>query len=316
MDRPWVSVIVPVFNGARYLKAALESVVQQADEHVEIVVADDGSTDGSRDIIAALQCCGSVVSIEGTRKGNWVANTNWAVSQSSGRLITFLHQDDLWLRGRYDWIRRATQQYPNCTLWLGPTRFVDASGRMIGTWRLPMHSYDGIVEQERFLEHLLVQNFVGMPSPIFTRAAFEQVGGMDEQLWFTADWDLWLKLGALAPVSFSSEPTTGFRLHALSQTITRAASVDEIRSQIDVVRTRHLSNLEGKPCQQAVARAGHFARNLNISIACAVSGQPIRWRELFRSTLHLGIAGAYRFLRAARIMERSFARLRAGLAFR
>jgi len=311
---PWLSVIMPVYNGERYLSAALESVLQQSDGGIEILVSDDGSSDASPRIIDGYAAAGRVRRLDGPRQGNWVANSNRAVSQARGRLVAFLHQDDLWMPGRAESVRRAVARSQDRSIWIGPTRFVDAAGRLAGTWRLPFKAGTTDVGPGRFLERLLVQNFIGMPTPVFTRSAFDQVGGMDETLWYTADWDLWLKLGSLAGVGIWAEATTAFRLHYQSQTMVGAPAADSMKSQTKTVQSRHLPFIADPVVRHAVARAGAFARELNQSLAAVVSNRAIQWRELLTSLTGLGMHGAFRFARDARILERSVARLRVGLA--
>lgn len=311
---PWLSVVVPVFNGARYLAAALDSVLCQADAQVEILVSDDGSTDDSPRLIAQYAGQGRVVAMRGPGRGNWVANSNLAVTRSRGRFVTFLHQDDLWLPRRLEAIRHIVASHPERSLWIAPTHFIDSAGRRVGTWRLPFRPSSGSVEPMEFLEHLLVQNFLGMPAPVFPRAAFERAGGMDEDLWFTADWDLWLKLGTQSGVALSPHPTTAFRLHRESQTMTGAAAHDSMRTQIDLVRARYLPQISSAATRIAVDRAGRFSSEINGTLASLVAGHRPHWRRLAASFFGLGVHGLHRFLRDARLLERSHARIRVSLA--
>jgi glycosyltransferase involved in cell wall biosynthesis len=310
---PWLSVIVPVYNGDRYLGAALESVLAQVDASVEIIVTDDGSTDGSADIIDAYARRGAIIPLAGPCRGNWAANSNFGVGHSRGRFVTFLHQDDLWLAGRLESIRRTTQSLPDRSLWIGPTHFIDSAGRQVGTWRLPFGSATTRVEPQDFLQHLLVQNFVGMPAPVFPREAFDRAGGMDEGLWFTADWDLWIKLGIQSGVGVSADATTSFRLHRKSQTMTGAAAHESMRAQIEAVRSRYLPRIASKKTRESVDRAGRFSSELNDSLARLFARQPVRWHRLLASFFGLGIDGLKRYLRDARLGERSIARIRVAL---
>lgn len=313
---PWLSVVVPVYNGERYLSAALESVVAQDDGGIEIVVSDDGSTDRSTWIADAYRDHGLVRRIDGPKSRNWVANSNHAVREARGRFVAFLHQDDLWLPGRLQSARETQARFPDRSLWLGPSRFIDATGRLAGRWAPPLDTGIGHVDSARFIERLLVQNFIAMPAPIFERSAFERVGGMDESLWYTADWDLWLKLGAIAGVGFWPEPRTAFRIHVQSQTMVSAATPESQRIQCETVRSRHLSRIADLATRDAVNRAGRFACELNTSLASLVGKRGVRWRQLLAAATGLGLHGAYRFARDSTILQRSVARLRVGLATR
>ena len=307
---PWLSVIVPVFNGSRYLGRALESVLSQADDRTEVLVSDDGSTDDSPRIAEQYAARPGVVLLQGPAQRNWVANSNRAVEQARGSLIAFLHQDDLWLPGRIGTVRKVVQAQPARSMWLGPSWFIDSGGRRIGTWNLPFTPSTEGVAPLVLLEHLLVQNFIAMPAPVFPRMAFERAGGMDESLWFTADWDLWLKLGSQGGVGLYPTATTAFRLHRQSQTMTGATEHDEMREQIDTVRSRYIEQLTDPRLRSGVERAGRLASEANSSLAALVSGRPIPWRRLLAAVQGVGIDGYRRFLRDARFLERCTARLR------
>lgn len=92
-DTPLVSVIIPVYNGALFLQAALESVFAQNYPHHEVIVIDDGSTDGSADIARAFS---TLRLLQQTNQGPSVAR-NLGVAAASGELIAFLDADDVWM---------------------------------------------------------------------------------------------------------------------------------------------------------------------------------------------------------------------------
>lgn len=99
IQKPWLSVIIPTYNGSKYLAAALNSVVVQEESGLECVVIDDGSTDDTLAIVESYQDKLNIKLITKGRQGNWVANTNHALTEATGKYACFLHQDDLWLQG-------------------------------------------------------------------------------------------------------------------------------------------------------------------------------------------------------------------------
>ncbi|MEM7592684.1 MAG: glycosyltransferase family 2 protein, partial [Cyanobacteria bacterium P01_A01_bin.83] len=98
--QPWLSVIIPTYNGSKYLAAALNSIVVQQEQDLECVVIDDGSTDNTLEIVEQYQQKLKIKLITKARQGNWVASTNQALKVANGVHACFLHQDDLWLEGR------------------------------------------------------------------------------------------------------------------------------------------------------------------------------------------------------------------------
>lgn len=100
MSKPWLSVIVPTYNGAAYLAQTLASIECQVDGNIEVIAVDDGSSDATLAILNAYSSRLPIRTIRRGRIGNWVANTNFGLAEARGEYVSFLHQDDLWLPGR------------------------------------------------------------------------------------------------------------------------------------------------------------------------------------------------------------------------
>jgi glycosyltransferase involved in cell wall biosynthesis len=94
MTRPLVSCIVPYFNGERYVDEALQSILAQTHRPIEIIVIDDGSTDGSADVIRRY---GDAVRYHRQDNGGPAAACNTGLARARGEFIAFLEQDDLWM---------------------------------------------------------------------------------------------------------------------------------------------------------------------------------------------------------------------------
>ena len=108
---------------------------------------------------------------------------------------------------------------PGVSLHLAPSVIVDRNGRNLGLWRCPLPD-ESELPSSFVTERLLVQNFISAPAPVFRKDAWLACGGMDEALWYTGDWDIWLKLAANGPVRYHNTVTTAFRIHGGSQTVT------------------------------------------------------------------------------------------------
>ena len=120
MTAPWLTVIIPTYNGAaRYLPAALESIVAQDDPNIEVIAVDYGSTDATLTILDSFASRLPLTIIQ-RRVGNWVANTNLGLEHAHGEVACFLHQDDLWRPGRLAAVRFATRrsQTLSASAWL------------------------------------------------------------------------------------------------------------------------------------------------------------------------------------------------------
>jgi glycosyltransferase involved in cell wall biosynthesis len=297
---PWLSIVMPVWNGERYLAEALQSLRQQGGDGYEVIAVDDGSTDGSPEILRSWEGRLPLRVIRRARGGNWVAATNTGLREARGTYACFLHQDDLWLPGRLGAIAREAAFEP--TLILHPAVFVGPEGRKLGEWRCPLPPGD--VDPRLFAERLLVQNFVAIPAAAFVRAAALRGGGLDESLWYTADWDLWLRLGALGRVRYLQSAFAAFRVHSGSQTMVRN-DLGERRRQLEAVLERHRAN-----APRGVRRAARFSIEVNVALAALAAGASPPWRPLLAALSRLGPAASIRYLRDSRISERVGARLR------
>jgi glycosyltransferase involved in cell wall biosynthesis len=311
VTRPWLSVIVPSFNGAQYLRRALESVAAEADDGVEVIAIDDGSTDATLDILKQFRPRLNLAVIQ-RRAGNWAANSNHALRLATGEYACFLHQDDAWRPGRQAALRRQLARTPQTALLLHACEFVDPNDRPLGPWRCPYPARIALPPR-RAVEHLLVQNFVGMPGAVFRRDAAVASGGLDESLWYTADWDLWLKLAAIGPTVYLPEIFGAFRLHPASQTADRSRSLDDFRTQMELIMLRHAADWAEHSPPRKAARA---SVEVNVALAAAYHRQPIAWRRTAAALGDLSLADWRRFLRDSRLSERVLSRIRGGFARR
>ncbi len=316
MTTPWLSVIVPTYNGAAYLRAALESVIAECDASIEVIAIDDGSTDST---VTILEDYSSRLNMQviSRRVGNWAENTNHGLSLACGDYACFLHQDDLWLPGRLRALRQQLARTPQVALLLHACEFIDDRGRPLGSWRCPYPARRPLAP-EFAMERLLVQNFVGMPGATVHRETALKVGGLDPSLWYTADWDLWLKLVRLGPTVYLPRKYGAFRLHPASQTADRSRTQYDFRRQMEVMTERHAASWPARSTaiRDSVMKASRASIEVNVALAAAYHGQAVPWKQTLAAVSRLGLRHWHRFLRDSRLCERTAARFRAGFAKR
>jgi GT2 family glycosyltransferase len=304
---PELSVIIPTYNGEQFLAAALESVLHQFADDLELIVVDDGSSDRTIEIVRDFAHKIPLRLITPGRIGNWVAATNIGLREAHGEWACFLHQDDLWLPGRIAKIRDAMTNATGALV-LHNAQFIDTEGKMLGPWTCPLQ--EGDVSSELFIEHLLIQNFIAAPSPTFRRAAALDSGGLDESLWFSADWDLWLRLGAMGPVRFFNQTLAAFRIHAASQTAARKTLRGEWEQQLSTVLLRHLQTWPTKGSRRrSVERTATLSIAVNAALSAALRGESTHFAPTLLEFLALGPLGWHKYLRDSRIVQRIRPRL-------
>ena len=302
-------MVVPTYNGERFIAAALESVRQQHDDRIELVIVDDGSTDHTLDIVRRFAEIMPIGLVTPGRLGNWVAATNLGLRETAGDWACFLHQDDLWLPGRLERLRREMESAQGALI-VHNAIYIGPDGQELGPWSCPFA--EGRIPSNEFIERLLVQNFIAIPSPVFRRDAVIQSGGLDEALWFSADWDLWLRLGALGPVAFVGETLSAFRVHPASQTAARTLQPEEWEEQLTTVLGRHLETwpVTGR-LRTSVKRVAMASIAVNSALSAASRGQPFKPARVLLQLAGLGPWGWRRYLKDSRIVQRVRSRLKA-----
>lgn len=301
---------MPCYRGEQWIDASLGSLAREGSEGVEVLVIDSSPTSTAREIAQSYSDRLRIRVFERCDLGSWQAKTNFGVEMADSSHICWLGVDDLWLPGRAAAIRAWVEAAPDVSLHLGPSAIIDGKGRKLGIWRCPLPA-NVELRSSLVTERLLVQNFVAAPAPVFRRDAWRGCGGLDEGLWYTADWDMWLKLAARGPVYYHDSITVGFRIHGGSLTVTGSHDSSDFARQMQIVLDRHLAKLGN--CSKAIERVARTSIAVNTELSSAASGN---MKSLFRAALgvaRLGPVGINRYLRDSRIVERLMPRIRAKL---
>lgn len=303
-----ISVIMPVHGGARHLGATLASAAAEApgpdiEFRLYNSLADDGAARAVADQFAGQL---NIVWQDRFDLVPWTAKTELGVAEARGPWVAMLHQDDLWLPGHLAALDAAIRDFPDVAFSVGPSHFVDGAGRQVGPWRLPFAP--GRVPAREAALTLLVQNSIAIPSPLIRREAWVAAGGIDEGLWYTADWDLYLKLLDRGDMAVRPAATTAFRLHGSSLTMQGRHAEGAMEQQHAAVLARHLPLWA--PVPTAVARRARASAMFNCALAGASAGRLGALVGAAARLLGLGPLGLARYVRESRIAERVWPRLR------
>jgi glycosyltransferase involved in cell wall biosynthesis len=312
MERPWLSVIIPSYNGNRWFAAALQSVVAQNDRGIEVILVDSSDTDESLAIADDFYSRLAVRTYRRPDLSSWMAKTNFAVEQAKADWICMLHKDDLWLPNRCSKVSEWLAADPASVMHLHSADIIGDAGKRLGTWRCPLPSGGAPVPAPVMLERLLIQNFIAVPTPTIRRAAYLKVAGLDEQLWYTADWDLYLKLLSTGNVYYHADPLACFRVHRDSLTMSGSRNAGDFRSQMETVLDRHIGRLTAR--HDETRRLALASINVNVALAAAGEGRPAQLIKASTALCALGPQEIFRYFRNSRIIERAYPRLHARIA--
>jgi len=210
-----IVVCIPLYNGARFIGAALESVLGQSRMPEEIVVVDDGSTDGGPEIVAGFAKRDPRIRLLSKQNGGQSSARNYGVSQSSATHIAFLDQDDWWYPKHLQALERAARYYsgPGKIGWIySDLDEYDRTGRLYVRRLLQTM---GTEHPKRSIYSCLGQNMYVLPSAsLITREAFDAVEGFDERLSGYEDDDLFLRMFIAGYTNvFVPEGLSGWRVH-------------------------------------------------------------------------------------------------------
>jgi glycosyltransferase involved in cell wall biosynthesis len=194
-----VDVIIPSFNAAKYLPAAIESVISQTFDDWQILLVDDGSTDNTAEIVVPfLDRLGSKIRYIKQDNRGVSAARNTAILASTAEFLALLDADDMWLPCRLTESLKVLAERPQAGLSYGLIRSIDPEGRLGSPWAGNRRHAEG-----RIAPYIYMRS-VELPSPSITlrRKCIDKVGAFDESLRVTEDRDLWLRIALQYEVAF------------------------------------------------------------------------------------------------------------------
>ncbi len=225
---PEISAIVPTYNRRAMLRDALDSVAAQRGASFEIIVVDDGSTDGTWHDLSGYDLSAQRRDIRGdlravrTERRGPAAARNRGLAMAHGRLIAFLDSDDLWMPEKLARQSLFMRNNPGCVIsqtgetWL-------REGRRVNPGRRHRKRAGDIFADA------LRTCLISPSAAILRRELFDQVGGFDEDLDACEDYDLWLRILARHQAGLLDEPLVVRRAGHLDQLSATVAALDRFR---------------------------------------------------------------------------------------
>jgi glycosyltransferase involved in cell wall biosynthesis len=211
---PRVSVIIPAYNGERHIAETLESVFAQSFEDWEIVLVNDGSTDGTERIV---QTYGERIKYFRQENAGISAARNRAIEAAEGEYIALLDQDDLWLPENLEKKVGLLDKDKSVGLVYSNGYDINDAGIVVGEEGAGLEHHRG-----RVFHQLLLRDFVGHPSGVITRKeCFKNVGMFNLSYTMAEEYDLYLRIADKYCLDYIADRLFKYRFHSRSTSATR-----------------------------------------------------------------------------------------------
>lgn len=207
-EKGLVSVVIPAYNSDLYISQTINSVLNQSYQNIELIVVDDGSDDGTIEIVRGFKKHVSLLSQDNSGQG--VARNNGS-KIAKGEYIAFIDSDDLWDENKLEHQASILQNRPDAVATYCDYRAIDSNGNIIGQ----TSSLWSARPSGQVIQQLLFGNCIGSPSVIMVkRNAFFNAGGFSENPSRNAeDYSLYLNLALTGPIIYNPLTLVSYRRH-------------------------------------------------------------------------------------------------------
>jgi glycosyltransferase involved in cell wall biosynthesis len=209
---PLVTIVTPCLNAARFLEQTILSVVQQDYPHIEYLVMDGGSTDGTIDILKKYE---HALQWKSAPDRGTADAVNRGFALGKGEILAFLNADDIYHPSAVSTAVQGLRANPEAASVYGDAWWIDENGARIAPY--PVHDFDRtLLERECF---------VCQPASFFLREPFESIGGLDPDFNLTFDYDFWLRLTRTFSMQRIDATLADSRMHQSNKTLGQRDSV-------------------------------------------------------------------------------------------
>jgi len=200
-----VSVVIPAYNAEATVTQAVRSVLKQTAGDLEVVIVDDGSSDGTRAVVGAIDDLRVRLVVQ--ENGGAAAARNAGIAAATGRYVAFLDADDLWLAHKLERQLRFLSAHPD-------VRAVQAGAIFVDPDLKPLSVRPCVAPDDEFMHFLMFRNLPAcMETLLIERSALMEIGGFDEELAILEDWDLMMRAALQMKLKSIEEPLALYRVH-------------------------------------------------------------------------------------------------------
>lgn len=251
---PKVSIITAAYNHVSFVRDSVESAQNQTYRDFEHIVVDDGSTDGTAEV---LQSFGNRINYIRQENRGTHSTINAAIRASAGEYIAILDSDDAWLPQKLERQMPVFDQCPGAGMVYSQAYLIDAHGALADNGQ-PAGTDVGASPYEALLKEICIP----VLTAVIRRKCFDEIGFFDEHLKALSDWEFWLRLSLKWPIVFIPEPLAMYRVHEHNTFSSLSRSGHVTRERLSILKNAAAAlsgtTREGKSRKRVVnARFAH-----------------------------------------------------------
>lgn len=205
-----VSVVIPAFNRRQYIAEAVDSVLNQTWPHVELIVTDDGSTDGTWEILCGYADAGRLTLLHHPERANrgQSASLNLAIERANGRYLAILDSDDVYEPNKFEVLVPFLESHPEYGLVYSDGVAIDAEGKVL----YPMMPADHVEENDP--NRMLLDCYFLLPqNALVRREVFDRAGRFEEAFRSAQDHDMLIRLMEVTKAAYLPDRLFRYRVH-------------------------------------------------------------------------------------------------------
>lgn len=207
VNLPFISIVIPTYNRARYLKEAINSALAQQYENMEILIVDDGSTDNTQAVISEFTS--KKIRYLPKEHSGAPATRNYGVREAKGDFILWLDSDDVLLPDTVTSYVALLKRFPHVDVFYGNVLITD--DKLNDKGKIPYEDWFG--RNPELLAKLLMGNSLPNPGSMVRRDCFQRVGMFDESFKRAHDYEWWSRLAPVANFKNAQTLVVKWRWH-------------------------------------------------------------------------------------------------------
>ncbi len=235
---PLVSVIIPTYNSAHYIVEALESVFEQTFQDFEIIVIDDGSIDGTGEV---LKKYGERIRFLFQDNGGPASARNRGIRIARGEYIAFLDADDIWLPTKLEKQVGLFHQSEH----LGMVTTGVCSFDEKGVFGFSTNKRKILMEGD-IARNIFLRSNVGTPTVMVRKEIFDNIGSFEENIRQAEDDNMWIRIAAHYEVALIDEVLIKVRNHPHRMTLNKSELLESVQMNIQLLKTKYGETVKKK----------------------------------------------------------------------